>query len=256
MRGKYDMAKWRWQTDLKEGLVPLIIYAVYLLYLFLRMPFYVGSLHPDEGNGFLLASNVYYYFQFFPTVLIVYMSSTIFAESFRRSVREYIVTQPIKTVDIVLKRVLRLFGTLFLLHIPLILLVAGKINTGIDSYIVRFPEYSGFPYIEVFPMLVHIAIGIGFAIASAVFLLSLFKNRYMPVILTIIYCMFECGPLRETFGKYAIFYGAFTPAPVNEMFPVNLIILLILTVIFLFLTTALYRKNAFPTFTGSFHKRK
>lgn len=236
------MAKWRWQTDLKAGLTPLLVYVAYLLYLFYRAPFSVGSLSFDEAGYPGAGTDVCFYLQFIPCMLIVFLTSSIFGECFRGSVRDYLVTLPVKTTDVILKRYLRLFVLLVILHIPVILFAVSRINTSIDSYIASFPEHAGFPYVPVFPLLIQCAVGIAFYISMAIFLLFLFRDRYLPVILTIVYCILEAGPLIGILGRFCIFYGSFGIARLYSYFPANTVLMIFLTVLLLTIVSVLYRK--------------
>jgi len=242
MKGRFDMAKWRWQTDLKAGLMPLLVYVAYLLYLFYRAPFSVCSLGFDEEGYPGAGTGVCFYLQFIPCMLIVFLTSSIFGECFRGSVRNYVVTFPVKTTDVILKRYLTLFVLLVLLHIPVILFAVRRINNSIDSFITSFPEYAGFPYVPVFPLMIQCVVGIAFYIALAVFLLFLFRDRYLPVILTIVYCILEAGPLIGILGNFCIFFGSFGIARLYSYLPANTVLMLILTVLFMAIVSARYRR--------------
>lgn len=238
------MGKWRWQTDVLSGRLPLLLWAVYVLWLFVKAPFYVGQLGYTESGAPVAGADVYFNLQMIPCVLIVFLTSEIFAETFRPGAREYISTFPAGAGTVILRRYVRLYGILALSYVPLCLFAAGTINRGIEDFIFNFPEYSGFPEISVFPMLVQCLVAAAFYISLALILLLIFKSRYFPVILTIIYCFLEKGPLRRTFGDYALFYGINSPPKLYELFPENTVLMLILTVVFLALVTLFTAKRS------------
>jgi hypothetical protein len=124
-----------------------------------------------------------------------------------------------------LKRYLRLWALLGALHTPLCLFAVKKINLGLDELAVQLPEYAGVAHITPWPMLVQCFIAIAFYIALALILLQILKNRYLPVILVVIYCFIEYGPLCSYLGKYAVFYGCSTAPDLYTLLPPNIIML-------------------------------
>lgn len=236
------MAKWRWQTDLKAGLSALIVYVAYLIYLFYKAPFYTSSLgYNDVGCPVVSSTETYFYLQFIPCILIVFLTSSIFGECFRGSVRAYLLTFPIKTSDVIIKRYLRLFALLVILHIPIVLFAVSRINTSMDIYISSFPQYTGFPHVPFFPLIIQCTVGMAFYIALAISLIFLLRNKYLPVILMVVYCILEAGPLIGILGKYCIFYGSFIGDPIYNYFPENMVLMLFLTALLLTIVSIKYR---------------
>jgi hypothetical protein len=220
LKGRSDMGHWRWQTDFLSGWKALVAYGVYLAYLWYRAPFFAGS-------------GVYFYLQLLPCIFIVYITAEIFGETFRPAANEYFSTFPVNSKTVILKRYLRLWALLGALHIPLCLFAVKKINLGLDELAVQLPEYAGVAHITPWPMLVQCFIAIAFYIALALILLQILKNRYLPVILVVIYCFIEYGPLCSYLGKYAVFYGCSTAPDLYTLLPPNIIMLFLLTLVFL-----------------------
>lgn len=229
------MGHWRWQTDFYSGWKALAIYGVYLAYLWIRTPFYAGPYYNTSGLP-VVGGNIYFYLQLLPCIFIVYITTNIFAESFRPISREYFSTFSVNNGTLLFQRYLRLWALLVLPIIPLCIYAVKKINLGIAYSIAEITNLSGFPFISIWPMLAQCIIAIAFYIALALILLLIFKSRYLPVILVVIYCFMEYGPLRDTLGKYAVFYGSSTSPDLYTVLPPNMYILAGLTVTFIVIT--------------------
>lgn len=217
------MGSWRWQTDFISGRKAFMVYGIYLAFLWYKAPFYADS-------------GVYFYLQLLPCIFIVYITADIFVETFRPAASEYLSAFPVNFGTVILKRYLRLWAFLAALHVPLCLYAEKKINLGIDDLAAQMPEYAGVAHITPWPMLVQCLIAIAFYIALALILLRIFRNRYLPVILVVIYCFMEYGPLRPVFGKYAVFYGCYNAPDLYTILPPNMYILIFLTAAFVVLT--------------------
>jgi len=225
MKGGVEMGHWRWQTDWLAGRRALGAYAVYLVYLWIRAPFYAGIPRYTQQGIPSAGDNVYFYLQMLPCVFVVFITAAVFYETFRPGGREYLSVFPIELGGEVLKRSFRLWMLLAVLHIPLCIFARGRINTGIAVYISDHPELAEFPDVPLRPMLVQCLIALAFYISLGLVLLMLFKSRRIPVILVIIYCLMEYGSLRAVFGRYAVFYGCAAYPELYTLLPPNMYIL-------------------------------
>lgn len=238
------MAHWRWQTDLLSSWKPLAAYGAYLAYLWLRAPFYTDLPHYSPAGLPVAGGNVYFYLQLLPCVFIVLITTCVFEETFRKSGREYFPVFPAGAGTVILKRYFRLWALVGAMHIPLCLFAVRRINLSIAVCLAEYPELAGFPPIPVWPILVQCLIALGFYISLTLILLLLFKNRYLPNILIIIYCLMEYGPLRAVLGKYALFYGCAASPDLYTLLPPNMYILAGLALVFTAVTCLSFTRSA------------
>jgi len=244
MKGGIEMGRWRWQTDWLSGRSALGAYAVYLAYLWIRAPFYAGIPRYTQQGVPSAGDNVYFYLQMLPCVFVVFITAAVFYETFRPGGREYLSAFPVRLGGEVLKRSLRLWLLLAVLNIPLCIFARGRINTSIAFYIAEHPELAGFPDVPLRPMLVQCLIALAFYISLGLVLLMLFKSRHIPVILVIIYCLMEYGPLRAALGRYAVFYGSAGSPELYTLLPPNMYILAGLAAVFIAVTCMSFTRRA------------
>lgn len=237
------MVHWRWQTDLLSSWKALAAYGAYIAYLWLRAPFYTDLPCYSQTGHPVAGGNVYFYLQMLPCVFIVLITTTVFEETFRKSGREYFPVFPAGTGTVILKRFFRLWALVGVLHIPLCLFAVKRINLSIAACMAEYPELMGFPFVSVWPVLVQCLIALGFYIVLGLVLLMLFKDRRLPVILVIIYCFMEYGPLRAPLGRYAVFYGSVFAPDLYTLLPPNICVIGGLAVVFITLVCVYYARR-------------
>lgn len=196
-----------------------------------------------ENNSPVVINRVYLFLQFFSCIFIVNITSSVFGESFRQKSYEYLLTFPLSKFNIIFVRLLKLIMMISIIYIPIVLLLFQRVNESIIVYIDIFPQYMSFPLVNVFIPVVHCVIAVIFYIAVTLFLLSILKNDKLPTILIMAYCALEAGPLSLILGKYAIFRGAFNGQDYYSLFPPNIVIMMLLSILFITLIMLTYRRR-------------
>jgi len=195
-------------------------------------------------NGYPVAINkVYLFLQFFVCIFIVNITTSIFGESFKKSTYEYLLTYPLSTYKIIIVRVFRLFIIVCIIYVPVVIYLFNSANKSILDYIDLFPQYTGFPLINIFIPIVHCMVAVIFYIMLTLFLMLILKNNNIPAILIMAYCALEAGPLNLILGKYSIFRGSFNTQDFYNFLPENIKIMLILSLVFMFFIIGTYRKQ-------------
>lgn len=118
-----------------------------------------------------------------------------------------------------LYRYVRLFIVLFVPHAAAVAVMFDKVNASISEYLTAFPEYAPFPAVNILIPLTHCAVALNFYVAMTLFLMLLFKDAVIPVVLIMAWCALEAGPLNIIFQRYDIFAGAFGHRIFTAIFP-------------------------------------
>lgn len=229
-------------VDLKSSWKWILSFAVYTISLTLYPNIAFSEVY-WQGNYPVVSSNVYLYLQFFACIFIVNITSSIFGESFRRSTYEYLLTYPLSGTNVIVIRVLKLLGIICIIYIPVVLYLFSAVNRSIKEYIEIFPQYTGFPLINIFIPIVHCLAAIIFYITTTLFLLHILKNDKLPTIFIMAYCALEAGPLNIILGRYDIFRGSFNTQDYYVFFPPNIIIMIALSIFFTFAIMITYRRK-------------
>jgi len=157
-------------------------------------------------------------------------------------------------------RYVRLFIVLFVPHAAAVAVMFGKVNASISEYLAAFPEYAPFPAVNILIPLTHCAVALNFYMAMTLFLMLLFRDAVIPVVLIMAWCALEAGPLNIIFQRYDMFAGAFGPQDFYSYLPPNILWMLIAQPILLCLVFVFYGKRSFlgapvQSFRRVFRKR-
>ena len=83
------------------------------------------------------------------------------------------------------------------------------------------------------------------------FLMLLFREPVIPVILLMAYCALEAGPLNNIFKEYAMFAGSFGVPNYYDYFPSNILWMIFALPILFSAVLLFYEKHTFKLFNFS-----
>lgn len=192
-----------------------------------------------------VSNKAYFYLQYLTCIFVVMITARMFGESFRAPVCEYLKSFPLSTRQVIFYRYVRLFIVLFVPHAAAVAVMFGKVNASISEYLAAFPEYAPFPAVNILIPLTHCAVALNFYIAMTLFLMLLFRDAVIPIVLIMAWCALEAGPLNIIFQRYDMFAGAFGPQDFYSYLPPNILWMLIAQPILLCLVFVFYGKRSF-----------
>ena len=171
-----------------------------------------------EGNEPAVYTKCYRYIQFYPAILIAFMTGEIFEETFRPAPKEYIRTLGLSPVTLLLKRTIFWWSVFLTIEMLPIIVLFSKINASVVGRVPIIPLY-----IPNF----HCAIAYASYIAIIQFLLALAKEKAIPITLFMAFCAMESGSFHIIFGSYSVFRGAFNAQDYYHIFPQNIMCMVI-----------------------------
>ena len=104
-------------------------------------------------------------------------------------------------------------------HAAAVAVMFGKVNASISEYLAAFPEYAPVSGRNILIPLTHCAVALNFYMAMTLFLMLLFRDAVIPIVLIMAWCALEAGPLNIIFQRYDMFAGAFGPQDFTAIFP-------------------------------------
>jgi len=223
-------------------------YTAFLVFLgvvlFMRNASYSSVYWLNDGRPFV-SNKAYFYLQYLTCIFVVTITAKMFGESFRVPVCEYLKSFSISTRQIVFYRYVGLLLSLIIPHTAATAILFSKVNASILDYVVIFPKYDPFPKLNILIPMTHCAIALNFYIAMTLFLMLIFREPVLPVVLIMAWCALEAGPLNRIFKHYDMFAGSFTPQDFYSFLPPNILWMLILQPVLLGLVFIFYGKGSF-----------
>lgn len=140
-----------------------------------------------------VSNKAYFYLQYLTCIFVVMITARMFGESFRPPACEYLKSFPLSTRQVIFYRYVRLLMCLFVPHAAAVAVMFGKVNASISEYLAAFPEYAPFPAVNILIPLTHCAVALNFYIAMTLFLMLLFRDAVIPVVLIMAWCAIPLG---------------------------------------------------------------
>ena len=237
------MGKWDLRADFKtvRGYLLCLIIFVVAVITSGRIA-NVGSVSVVDGTV-LIRSNLYFCFLFLVSLFVFVTSTALFYETYRKPALAYLRTLPLSVWQTWVLRRAAYVLVLCVIILPAVWAGVQQVTEGANNFITIFhydmPELT----IDARPILIRCALSINFYFLLTQLFLILSKSRIMTCLLLFVYCIAETEPLKGILGEYALFYGSFSPMPINVWWTHNLTCIAIGTVILEALTTAWYIRN-------------
>lgn len=111
--------------------------------------------------------------------------------------------------------------------IPVELLLVEEVNEEIVAYGNIFTAEALNISLPWQASVIRATISVNFFIVFTVCLLTIFRNEIISICLIYVYFLLEMGPVGSYLGKNSFFYGCFAPFPCSEIFPTNILGMLI-----------------------------
>lgn len=225
----FQVGRWSIKIDWILGRYIYLFYLGYLIFIsFTMYPYNVEI----QFNGTIVLSNqLYIYSQYIVSIIVIFLVSTIFENTFKTKPYELFRTTPITKTRIILIRYIQISVSIYL---PLIIFLqdaAKQINKNIISYCIQM-KLSELETISVssVPLIVQSIIVINFFFVLTLFLLWIFQIKSIPLVLMLAYCALEFGPMSRIFGNFCVFRGAFNLPDYFHIFSPNTMLLLPLSI--------------------------
>lgn len=196
-------------------------------------------------------NSVYFYLQFITCIFVVMITGKMFGECFRASTSEYLRSLHISPLQIIVLRYIRLVVAILIPHSIVVVILFREVNSSIMSFLELYPQNAPFPIIDITVPLFQCAVAINFYIVLTLFLMLLFKDPMIPVILLMAYCALEAGPLNNILKEYSMFAGAFSAPNYYDYFPPNILWMIFTLPILFSIVLLFYGKHTFKLFNFS-----
>lgn len=223
--------KWDFRVDAKMVWLPFCCYVLFLVWVVAtKKTFYIGSLREIEGVIFV-SSDILYYFQFIPSFFVIFLTTSVFAETYRPISSSLIRTFPLSVYQIWGGRTLNLCAALYAVLVPAILVGTMQANDGIQDFIQGFDLPLDPGMFSPYPILLNCLGSIVFLVFATQALFALTRHRALTTMLLFVFCVLVAGPLWKVLGQYNPFYGCFSPFPMEPVILPNVWSLLSLALI-------------------------
>lgn len=224
------MGRWEFKVDLISGGKIALFNIVYLTFLLLIAPPY--SITIQFNQNILLSNHLYIYFQYIEAIICIFGVMWIFEETFSQKAYEFILSFPIRKSKTIL---IRFFQFAVCFYGPLcfsLIIAAQKLNRNIVAYCIQkgMPS-STIPTISALTLIFQSLVVINFFVILSLFLLWIFRDKTVPLVLILAYCALEYGPMSRILGNYCLFRGAFNLPDYYHLFTPNIRILLPVSII-------------------------
>lgn len=224
------MYRWPLRTDALSCWEPYAAFLVYLAYLALTPG--LAATHDGGMNGRLIATNgCYLLLQFITCFFVVGITAGLFEETFRKAPQEYVGTFPLGTAQKVLLRYVRLLAFVLVPYVPTVLVMFTNANISLQEYLssdhfqaflLLEPDFGEVPPIPLAVPLVQCAVAVNFYIVATMFLLFLFRDQVLALVVIMAYCALEAAMLHFVFPELVVFRGAFNTPDFYHFFPPNI----------------------------------
>ena len=225
-RGKWDL-----RIDVKMAWLPFCCYVLFLVWVVAtKKTVYIGSLREIEGIIFV-SSDILYYFQFIVSFFVIFLTTSVFAETYRPISNALIRTFPLSVYQIWGGRTLKLCAALYAVMVPAILIGTAQVNDGIQEFLQGFDSPIDPAPFSPYPILLNCLGSIVFLVFATQALFALTRHRALTTMLLFVFCVLVAGPLWKLFGQYNPFYGCFSPFPIESVMLPNVWSLLSLALV-------------------------
>lgn len=217
------LAKVDFQAAKKWCLLLLLYFGVLLTS---KNYYYVSSV----SNG--IGTNLYLYLQFIPSIVIVPMIGDVFEETFRENSKMYLRSFGISVYTIILRRLFRFSICIILFYMPLTIFSTNKMNFSMRTFCETFPNEMKLPSARFTVLLFHCCVTMIFVAVLTVFILFLFSNKALAVMLLFTLFAFDILVARYYLFPFNIFRGSFDCPDLYHYFPPNIIMECSLCIVF------------------------
>lgn len=221
------MKRWSLEIDWRVIKKVYLIYLAYIVTILLFSKNLISCSIRWENELPRVSTNAYIYLQFIVCIIVCYLTSTLFEETFKEKSFSYLKSFSLSLYQTIVKRVIYLIAIIEVPYLIAVFQVFRNINISICELSELFEEFYNFPLITLSIPLFQCFISINFYIWITIFLLGIFKQRILPVVLLMSYCALEAGPLSLIWGRFSIFSGAFSEQDYYTYFPSNIKLILI-----------------------------
>lgn len=187
-----------------------------------------------EFNGPVVYTKCYRYIQFYPGILMAFMTGEIFGETFRAAPKEYMHTLGIRQETLLLKRTVFWWFVFMAIEVSPIIINFSKINAN---------NFGTVPPIPIHIPVFHCAIAYSSYIAIIQFFLALVRDKTIPITLFMAYCAMESGSFHIIFGPYSIFCGSFNVQDYYHLFPENILCMAVTMPMLFFVVYFIYKRK-------------
>ena len=248
------MGRWAFKVDLASGGKIALFNIVYLTFLLLIAPPY--SITIQFNPNIFLSNHLYIYFQYIETIICVFGAVWVYEETFKHKTYEFILSFPIHKAKIILVRFFQFTVCFYGPLCPSLIIASYKLNNNIVAYCVQkgMPA-STIPSISAMTLIFQSLVVINFFVVLSLFLLWIFHDKTIPLVLILAYCALEYGPMSRILGNYCLFRGAFNLPDYYHLFTPNLRVLLPVSIIMFTIVYYAFgnlKCNKFFAFSGKF----
>ena len=236
------MYKWPLRTDVLSCWKPYLCFVAYLAFLSL-VPGFSHTTVGGQGSELFASNRCYLYLQFIACFFVVLTAASLFEETFRTTSRQYIRTLPLGTVRVILARYIKLLLFVLIPYVPTVLFMFIRANASLQDYFLLFPQESACPPIPLLFPLVHCVIAVNFYIIGTMFLMFILQSKVIALIIIMIYCAMEAAMLHFIFPRFVVFCGAFNIPDFYHIFPTNIQILAVVSVVMLAFILLFYKSR-------------
>lgn len=220
--------KWILKVDISSAIKWYFLLIAYFLFIVVFINFYSVT---AVGNS--IGTSLYRYLQFYPSIIIIMLTADMFEETFRKSSKMYLRSFGLSVFQIILTRVIRLFFSIAILYIPLILYSISQLNYSLTAFYYMFPNTAVFPMIGYMVPLFHCLVIALFSIVTTLFIMFVLESKSIAIMLLFSFLAFDVLVSRNYFQPYNIFRGAFDAPEIYNPLPPNIFIAIIAIIVFL-----------------------
>lgn len=233
----FRKTKWPCNIDFIAGVYSYAIIILYLLFIIISDIIQIFGHGVNEDGTISINTNLFLFMQFFWSPVVSQFVLSVFSESLRQPVREYLSQFNLSIFDIIIKRFFILVILSLCAYLPALFIIIERINNTLINN--SLPPFSiGYIFLQC-------SLATMFYMSLSFFLESIFSDRNVPLVLLAIYMALEAGNLRSILKEYCIFNGSFSYINYYVILHKNNIVMIILTIINLLFVCASYRRSIF-----------
>lgn len=230
--------KWIIKVDISSAIKWYLLLVAYFLFIVVFINFYSVI---SVGN--LIGTSLYRYLQFYPSIIIIMLTADMFEETFRKGTKMYLHSFGLSVFQTILSRLIRLFFSIAILYVPLIIYSISQFNYSLAAFYHMFPNTAVFPMVGYMVPLFHCLVIALFSIVTTLFIMFILESKSIAIMLLFSFLAFDVLVSRNYFQPYNIFRGAFDPPELYDSLPPHINIAITAIIAFLCILCLRYRAS-------------